>query len=146
MKVISFVLILLFLTPLYICAQETGKPVVKVILPDNSNIIIENHQSVPLSQNDIEQIVQASKNIKKQKNQVNKGVGIDSENYRRQLETDLKTEQMRLKGAKESYRGEVQKEIYELRKQKTQESIERDKVRTQRLREGKDLNINIFNE
>jgi hypothetical protein len=132
MKLISFILIILFLIPLYIYAQEPGKPSVKFfILSDNSTISIENPKGVPLSEGDIEQVIKASKNIKKQDEHINKGLSIDSENYKKQLETDLEIEKMKLKVAKEGYRREIQKERYELGKQKEQQKIERGKAKLQ---------------
>jgi hypothetical protein len=93
-------------------------------MDDGSTVTIENPQRIPLSEQDIEQINQAAKNVKNSKSpasEVARNEAIDVQNYRRQLQAELNVERARRETVREYDR------------------LERDTAKTQRLKEGRDV-------
>jgi hypothetical protein len=93
-------------------------------MEDGSTVTIENPQRIPLSEQDIEQIKQAAKNLNSSdgsSNRVARNEALDVQNYRRQLETELSIERSRRETTREYDR------------------LERDVAKTQRLKEGRDV-------
>lgn len=113
---INVIIAIMLILPVFCCAQSFK-------MDDGSSITIENPQGIPLTQHDIEQIKQASMNIKNNEG-LNKGEGSESlaqQNYRRQLETELSIEKSRRDTVREY------------------DKLERDTAKTQRLKEGRDV-------
>jgi hypothetical protein len=113
---ILFILVLSsFSSPLY---SQTFR------MEDGSTVTIENPQRIPVSQQDLEQIKQTvsiSKNGQSSSDRLARNEALDVQNYRRQLETELSVEKSRRETIREYDR------------------IEREMIKTQRIRQGRDV-------
>ena len=105
--------------PSLLCAQ-TFK------MQDGSSITIDNPQHIPLTQQDIDQIVQTSKKSYSSANEKPDG-SIASQNYRRQIETELSVERSKR---------DTTREYDSIARERTK--TEREQIKTERLKQGKD--------
>ena len=105
--------------PSFLCAQTLK-------VQDGSSVTINNPQHIPLTQQDIDQIVQASKKSYSSANEKSDS-SIASQGYRRQLETELNVE--RSKRA-------TMREYDSLTRERTK--TEREQIKSERLKQGKD--------
>jgi hypothetical protein len=110
--------------PSLLCAQ-TFK------MQDGSSVTIDNPQHIPLTQQDINQIVQTLKKSYLSANEKLDG-SISSQNYRRQIETELNVER--------SKRDTI-REYDSLARDRTK--TEREQIKTERLKQGKDSMLYI---